>query len=446
LNHSNAKNKTIVSHNSNIDTALPANKTSFFESLGPGILFAATSVGVSHLVQSTRAGAAYGLGLVVIILLAHAMKYSTFRAGSLYARDTGKSLIYAYRLQGKLPLALIGLVTLSSMSIALAGVTIVAAGLFQVTIFDSLSLSSTALLILVLAAAILLRGSYQWLEKASKYLVVFLTIVTIITTVVALPDIDLSVSGNFLPANWDIKTILFTIALVGWMPTTLDASIWQSLWTVEKSRSANVEQTSSTSSLDFHIGFFGTAILAVCFCLIGASIMHASDITFSNTAAGFASQLIDMYAATLGEWSRVVIGLCAIAVMFSTVLTVVDGYPRALFSIILSIKSDDEQVAELGTDSVITDTSHICIIMLHVSVAYILIFLWADSFKGLIDIAATVAFVSAPIIATFNHRAMCSAPISAENKLAGLSYYLSLVSILCLTVFSLVGLYFMVIG
>ena len=32
-------------------------------SLGPGLLFAAVSVGLSHLVQSTRAGAMYGLAL-----------------------------------------------------------------------------------------------------------------------------------------------------------------------------------------------------------------------------------------------------------------------------------------------------------------------------------------------------------------------------------------------
>ncbi len=34
--------------------------------LGPGLLFAATSVETSHLVQSTRAGALYGLALLLI--------------------------------------------------------------------------------------------------------------------------------------------------------------------------------------------------------------------------------------------------------------------------------------------------------------------------------------------------------------------------------------------
>ena len=33
-----------------------------FKSLGPGLLFAGAAVGVSHLVQSTRAGADFGFG------------------------------------------------------------------------------------------------------------------------------------------------------------------------------------------------------------------------------------------------------------------------------------------------------------------------------------------------------------------------------------------------
>ena len=37
--------------------------------LGPGLLFAGAAIGVSHLVQSTRAGADYGWGLVWALLL-----------------------------------------------------------------------------------------------------------------------------------------------------------------------------------------------------------------------------------------------------------------------------------------------------------------------------------------------------------------------------------------
>ena len=65
----------------------------FLSKLGPGILFASTAIGVSHLVQSTRAGADYGLTLIAAILLANLFKFPFFDAGSRYARVTGTTLI-----------------------------------------------------------------------------------------------------------------------------------------------------------------------------------------------------------------------------------------------------------------------------------------------------------------------------------------------------------------
>ena len=38
------------------------------QKLGPGLLFAGAAIGVSHLVQSTRAGADFGWGLIWAIL------------------------------------------------------------------------------------------------------------------------------------------------------------------------------------------------------------------------------------------------------------------------------------------------------------------------------------------------------------------------------------------
>ena len=75
--------------------------TKFFKTLGPGILFATTAIGVSHLVQSTRAGAEYGFALIGFVLMANILKYPFFEYGSRYANTTGKSLIYGYNKMGK---------------------------------------------------------------------------------------------------------------------------------------------------------------------------------------------------------------------------------------------------------------------------------------------------------------------------------------------------------
>ena len=65
-------------------------KHNLLKTLGPGILFASTAIGVSHLVQSTRAGADYSFGLLIAIVLANVLKYPFFEYGSRYANDTNK--------------------------------------------------------------------------------------------------------------------------------------------------------------------------------------------------------------------------------------------------------------------------------------------------------------------------------------------------------------------
>ena len=57
----------------------PAATRSFWTAFGPGLLFAGAAVGVSHLVQSTRAGASFGLSILIIVILANIIKFPGFR-------------------------------------------------------------------------------------------------------------------------------------------------------------------------------------------------------------------------------------------------------------------------------------------------------------------------------------------------------------------------------
>jgi Mn2+/Fe2+ NRAMP family transporter len=64
------------SSRTNTDTTL----SRFLKTLGPGLLFASTAIGVSHLVQSTRAGASYSYALLWAIVVANLLKYPAFEA------------------------------------------------------------------------------------------------------------------------------------------------------------------------------------------------------------------------------------------------------------------------------------------------------------------------------------------------------------------------------
>ena len=54
----------------------------YLKKLGPGLLFAGAAIGVSHLVQSTKAGAEFGFGLFWALLLFNFFKYPFFLFGT----------------------------------------------------------------------------------------------------------------------------------------------------------------------------------------------------------------------------------------------------------------------------------------------------------------------------------------------------------------------------
>ncbi|NNK83101.1 MAG: divalent metal cation transporter, partial [Flavobacteriaceae bacterium] len=97
--------------------------------LGPGLLFAGAAIGVSHLVQSTRAGADFGLGLIWALLLIHIFKYPFFQFGPRYAAATGETLLDGYKKLGKSVLILYFILNFATMFTIQAAVTIVTAGL-----------------------------------------------------------------------------------------------------------------------------------------------------------------------------------------------------------------------------------------------------------------------------------------------------------------------------
>ena len=96
---------------------------------GPGFLFAGAAIGVSQLVQSTRAGADFGLGLVWALLLINFIKYPFFRFGPKYACATGKDMLYGLKNMGKWVLISYYVITFATMFTIQTAVTIVTAGI-----------------------------------------------------------------------------------------------------------------------------------------------------------------------------------------------------------------------------------------------------------------------------------------------------------------------------
>ena len=308
---------------------MSSRSVTFIKSLGPGLLFAGAAIGVSHLVQSTRAGADYGFGLLWALFLVNLFKYPFFQFGPRYASATGESLIEGYSKLGKGVLVLYFILTFLTMFTIQAAVTIVTAGLASNLFGISSNLTLWSIIITVLSLLILLIGKYKVLDNLIKIIIVVLAISSVIAVVMAIYKTNSQISFTQVLPKGSLE-IGFLIAFLGWMPAPLDVSVWHSLWAVEKKKEDNEIFDKKHSLFDFNIGYFTTILLGICFVSLGALVMFNSDEEFSGNAGKFAQQLINLYTENLGVGASIFISIAAFTTMFSTTLTTLDASPRAM--------------------------------------------------------------------------------------------------------------------
>ena len=304
-------------------------KKSFLNSLGPGLLFAGAAIGVSHLVQSTKAGAEFGFGLLWALLLVHLFKYPFFQFGPRYAAATGETLLDGYKKLGKPVLAAHYIINFATMFTIQAAVTIVTAGIASQLFGFTNDLVVWSVIIICISLFILIIGKYKLLDNLMKYIIILLTISTVIAVSVALFDTKESFNFTQILPSGTIE-ITFLIAFLGWMPAPLDISVWHSLWTLEKDKSIHLKTKPNQAIFDFNIGYLGALFLGVCFVVLGALVMYNSGETFSNNGGVFASQLINLYTKNLGSFFYIFIAIAAFTTMFSTTITTLDASPRAM--------------------------------------------------------------------------------------------------------------------
>jgi Mn2+/Fe2+ NRAMP family transporter len=372
--------------------------------IGPGLLFAGAAIGVSHLVQSTRAGADFELGLLWALLLVHIFKYPFFQFGPRYAAATGESLLDGYNKLGKGVLITYFVLNLGTIFTIQTAVTIVTAGLAHSLFGDisilNLGFSSVSsvelwtIIILLICLAILFLGKYKTLDKLIKFVIVALTVSTLIAVYFAYSNFDKPISfQQVLPSN--TTEIAFLIAFMGWMPAPLDISVWHSFWALEKKKD-EAAFTPKAALLDFNIGFVGAIVLGIAFLSLGYFVMFESGETFSDKAAVFSNQLIDLYTKSLGQWAHILIGIAALTTMFSTTITTLDASPRAMSKSVELLSKKHFKNGYL-------------IWILTLTVGTLIIFLvFASEMGVLIQVATILSFITAPFYAIINYKLISS--------------------------------------
>lgn len=387
--------------------------------LGPGLLFAGAAIGVSHLVQSTRAGADYGWGLLWALLLVNLFKYPFFQFGPRYALATGESLLDGYYKLGKIFLWLYFFLNIATMFTIQTAVTVVTAGLASNLFEIKTNMIHWSIGVTAVCYSILLIGRYKLLDKVIKVIILILTISSVLAVTIAFFKGNTSLVFSQMFPNGD--SILFLIAFMGWMPAPMDISIWHSIWILEKKTDLKNKFSLKEGLFDFNVGYITTVILGICFLGLGALVMFGSGLEFSDKGNEFAGQLIDLYTSNLGESWYMIIAIAAFTTMISTTITTLDASPRAMsktVQLLFKQKNRDYYIFWITI----------------LAVGTCLIFLFLLSEMGLlVQIATVLSFITAPFYAILNYRLVTSNYMPKENHPS-----------LKIKILSLLGIFFLI--
>lgn len=399
-----------------------------FARIGPGMMVAAVGVGVSHLVQSTRAGADFGLSLIWLVILIVILKYPAFRFAVDYASATGRSLVTGYSKISKVALTWLGLAFVVDMFIAPAAVALVTAGLI-ISIFGiPYSAPAVAVGLMIVSGLILLNGHYMKAERIVKIMVISFSILAVIATIISLPLLGSDDRGLFADLTFDRSLLLFIIAVTGWMPMPLSGAIFQSKWICEKRQAVGAENFNYRQALtDLKIGYGLTLVLAICFVVMGTAVLFETDRVAPQNPGAFATELLSIFTTVFGSWMYPIISVAALAVMWSTLVALMDAGPRVVDRLLsFASKKPDE-----------TPDRYTGFLAFQITGATVIILFLMGSFVTFLDFATSMGFLAAPAIAYYNYRAVTSPEIAAEFRPSAKMIAFSWVSVVSLAGFAI---------
>lgn len=401
------------------------------KTLGPGILYAGAAIGASHLVWSTQAGASYSYRLVWAILLINIFKYPFFEFSYRYTAATGKSMLDGYMKLGRWAILTFFLLSILAAVVNFAAVTKVTADLatYLLQIRVSPFVTSTGLLGLILL--MLFIGRYAFLDRFMKLMIAVLAVFTITAFLFALVNGSRVEPGYVHPPIWDSAGVAFLIALMGWMPTPIDCSVWPSLWAVERNKQTLYAPSFREYHIDFHIGYIGSAVMALFFLGLGALVMYGTGESFSANGVMFSQQLVSLYTNSIGSWSHTVIAVIVFITMFSTAITVIDGYPRSLEG---SMHELFPSTKMFGRGLYI-----FWVMILAVATVIILVF-FTKSMGSLLMFATILSFLTAPVFAWINYRVVTAGSFPREFHPPRWLTWLSFAGMTFLVLFSIIYL------
>ncbi len=403
----------------------------FLSRIGPGMMLAAASVGVSHLVFSTQAGATYGFSLIWFVVLIVAIKYPAFRFAVQYAGATGDSLVNGYARISKIALAWLLIGFFVDMFIATAAVAMLTSGLL-ISIFNiTLPAPQVAVGLTVVTALVLANGHYSKAEGIVKVLVLAFSLLTVVTMLLALPLVgsdDRAVFAELTPSR---SLAVFMIAMAGWMPIPTNAAVLVAEWCKEKVVATSGRFKAPDALFDFHISYGLALLIAICFIVMGTATLFETGRDVPQNASAFATELFGIFNQVIGDFMYPVIATTSLAVMWSTQIALMDAMPRVMNRLTGAIFHRPDEAPSRFTWWLVLQVTGVSIIVLFLM----------GSFTSFIVFATSMGFIAAPAIAYYNGIAITSGDVPDELKPGNGLVWWNRIAIFIMAAFALAFIY-----
>lgn len=359
--------KSSVEDRSWADLEMPKmDVASLAREFGPGMILMMTGIGTSHMVTLPTAGGRFAYALLWCIPVAYIAKYYGFEMAFRFTNATGKSMIEAYATAWKKwPLWYVLITTLVQSAIGQAGRLIAAAAVLYYLVSAlfglEIPLAAYALLLGSIAVLVILKGSYQAFETATKILAGILLVSTLVVYLVK--PAPLSAFSYFLQIEIPEDSWLIIAALLGLLPTGVDVSLQASEWGKAKKVGmgkirGRLEEAGFASAVnpfapekknlsvhttelpgpvreycaawyriglwDFRMGHIVSSVLACVFLLLAAVWLYPSPVE----GRAVMGEIAGIFTTAVGPWMMVVFLAGAFAATFSTAFNYFDGWPR----------------------------------------------------------------------------------------------------------------------
>ncbi len=315
--------------------------------LGPGFILSASIVGSGELIATTVLGARAGFVAFWVIIVSCLVKVAIQIEFGKRAIGTGETPMQSFSLLPgpsfkKSNWAVWTVFLLTLLKIIQLGGMMGGSAIVLAMLFPGIPVSVFILLLVILVALLIYKNYYVLVEKASLFMVVAFTVLTI-TSLVAVSFTPFSFTLGDLASGLQFKLspelVFIAIGAFGITGVASDEIIAYNYWCLEKGYAAYCGPADNTQAwkervqgwvkvmyLDACVAMLIYTMVTAAFYILGASILHdRQDIPEGNTLIATIAQI---YTVTLGDGIRIAYLVGAFFVLFSSVFATLAYWSR----------------------------------------------------------------------------------------------------------------------